>query len=252
MDESRLKNFGDGPTITNVRAKYNDLHDLLKSLSTKLSNVSSNVDQEFLCSYRVHMLSIQSEIKHLKEDVKKGEQALNSDGEVAKLETEVKWFLDECGRLRLNYNSMDNDCKQMTARYKALNEQKTYLNEQLKAIMKRNRVLQAEIEYVTTNNKFDTSQRSHASNMGDDYAMNADMDSKLMIGSADEDLDDDLEFQFPISPNYNAGRSSDGALNSTMPNIKGSKVSTIRLCVEPALTSGFVGAEFKRLQEPSV
>jgi hypothetical protein len=41
------------------------------------------------------MLSVQSEIKTLKEDVLKGEQALNSDGTVAKLETEVKWFIGQ-------------------------------------------------------------------------------------------------------------------------------------------------------------
>jgi hypothetical protein len=38
------------------------------------------------------MLSIQNEIKNLKQDVIQGEQDLNSDVEVAKLETEVKWF----------------------------------------------------------------------------------------------------------------------------------------------------------------
>jgi hypothetical protein len=57
-----------------------------------MSEVSANVDQEFLSSYRVHMLSIQSEIKNLKLDVMKGEEALKSDGTVAKLEKEVKWF----------------------------------------------------------------------------------------------------------------------------------------------------------------
>lgn len=226
MDESRLKNFGDSATISNVRTRYNDLHDLLKSLSTKLSNVSSNVDQEFLCSYRVHMLSIQSEIKHLKEDVKKGEQALNSDGEVAKLETEVKWFLDECGRLRLNYNSMDNDCKQMTARYKALCEQKIYLNEQLKAIMKRNRVLQAEIDYVTKNN-FNGSQQSQASIVGDDYASTAEEDAKYHVGSVDEDDEFEIEFDrgtnLPFQRTNTVGFNEDG-LNRSMPNLKKSKV----------------------------
>ena len=38
------------------------------------------------------MLSVQNEIKNLKTDVTKGEQNLNRDAEVAKLETEVKWF----------------------------------------------------------------------------------------------------------------------------------------------------------------
>ena len=39
------------------------------------------------------MLSIQMEIKDLKMEVEKGEAALKSDGTVAKLETEVKWFI---------------------------------------------------------------------------------------------------------------------------------------------------------------
>ncbi len=94
MDDSR-KNPNDRKSLQNVRKRYGDLHDLLKSLSGKLTDVSSNVDREFLSSYRVHMLSVQSEIKTLKEDVLKGEQALNSDGTVAKLETEVKWFIGQ-------------------------------------------------------------------------------------------------------------------------------------------------------------
>ncbi len=96
MEDSKIKNNANDPaSLLRVRKRHKDLHDLLKSLSTKLTDVSSNVDQEFLCSYRVHMLSVQSEIKMLKEDVIKGEQALNSDGTVAKLEVEVKWFMGE-------------------------------------------------------------------------------------------------------------------------------------------------------------
>ena len=53
------------------------------------------VDKEFLSAYRVHMLSIQTEIKRLKQDVAKGEQILNSDATVAKLENEAKWFSGE-------------------------------------------------------------------------------------------------------------------------------------------------------------
>ena len=38
-------------------------------------------------------LSIQSEIKELTDEVNRGVQALNSDGDVAKLEKEVNWFI---------------------------------------------------------------------------------------------------------------------------------------------------------------
>lgn len=51
-----------------------------------------DVDKEFLSSYRVHMLAIQSEIKNLSEEVEKGVQALKSDQTIAKLEEEVNIF----------------------------------------------------------------------------------------------------------------------------------------------------------------
>lgn len=82
-------------SLKTVRRTKKQLHDLLNNLATKLTEVSSNVDKEFLSSYRVHMLSIQNEIKKLKQDVAQGEKDLNSDVEVAKLETEVKWFSGE-------------------------------------------------------------------------------------------------------------------------------------------------------------
>ena len=75
-----------------------------------MSQVSAQVDREFLSSYRVHMMSIQAEIKKLKNDVTKGEQLLNSDAQVAKLENEAKWFSDECDRLSSHHNSMTRDC----------------------------------------------------------------------------------------------------------------------------------------------
>lgn len=82
----------DPPALSKVRKNYSDLQELLHALPNKLSSVSSRIDEEFLSSYRVHMLSIQSELKKLKQDVTKGEQVLNSDVAVAKLEQEAKWF----------------------------------------------------------------------------------------------------------------------------------------------------------------
>ena len=78
--------------MTKVQKNYADLQDLLTNLPSKLNRVSNQVDKEFLSSYRVHMLSIQTELKNLKHDVTKGEQLLNSDATVAKLEAEAKWF----------------------------------------------------------------------------------------------------------------------------------------------------------------
>lgn len=138
----RARTITDRQPYLKAHKNYDELHDLLGNLQGKLSEVSKDVDKEFLASYRVHMLSIQTEIKNLREDVDKGVQALKSDGNVHKLELEVNWFVEECTRLRLHYTTMENDCFQMQSRYKAMMDQKVYMNEQLKAILKRNRVLE--------------------------------------------------------------------------------------------------------------
>jgi hypothetical protein len=87
------KTLTNRPAYLKAHKNYDELHGLLGNLTGKLAEVSKDVDKEFLASYRVHMLSIQSEIKSLREDVDKGVQALKSDGNVAKLELEVNWFV---------------------------------------------------------------------------------------------------------------------------------------------------------------
>lgn len=148
--EMLVEKLGDRDSSLRVIKNYSDLHELIDSLSNKLTAVSSNVDKEFLSSYRVHMISIQSEIKNLKTDIVKGEQALNNDGTVAKLEYEVKWFVDECNRLKAHCEAMDTDVDELETRLISLKEQTAFLTDQLKSVMKRNRVAQAEIQFAKT------------------------------------------------------------------------------------------------------
>lgn len=82
----------DTVNLTKAKRNHGELMELLDNLSGKLSHVSSTVDKEFLSAYRVHMLTVQAELKSLKNDVSKGEQMLNSDAQVVKLEKESKWF----------------------------------------------------------------------------------------------------------------------------------------------------------------
>mmetsp|Transcript_7848 Transcript_7848/g.13253 ORF Transcript_7848/g.13253 Transcript_7848/m.13253 type:complete len:577 (+) Transcript_7848:58-1788(+) len=177
---------------------YGQLHDLLGNLSAKLTDVSKDVDKEFLSSYRVHMLSIQTEIKNLREDVDKGVQALKSDNTVAKLETEVNWFVEECTRLRLHFTTMENDCKQMQSRYKAMMDQKQYMNDQLKAILKRNRVLEAEIEYALQHN-----QKNKQTEMEQEFAA---FNAEQQLRKAEEE---DLQTRLEQAAMDQEGQSSD-------------------------------------------
>lgn len=121
---------------------------LIDCLSAKISDVAANAENEFLSAYRVHMLSIQSELKTLHDQVTKAEEELKDDGQVAKLEHEATWFRDESMRLKTNTESMVKDLQNMYSKFHALKEQCNFLSAQLKSVMKRNRVLESELELV--------------------------------------------------------------------------------------------------------
>ena len=56
--------------LTIVRDRYSNLNQLISDLSIKLSEVSFNVDNEFLSAYRVHMVEVQEDLKSLKLQVR--------------------------------------------------------------------------------------------------------------------------------------------------------------------------------------
>ena len=155
MDQQALKNpfvsKHDRESLLETRNRYDKLRDLIAGLSTKLSNVSSHIEDEFLSAYRVHMLSVQQELRDLKMQVLKAEEALNEDRQVATLEQEVTWFSDEATRLKNQSSSMKKDMQHIVARTNALREQRTFLGEQLKSTLKRSRILEAELRELTGN-----------------------------------------------------------------------------------------------------
>jgi len=53
-------------SLKKVRERYGQLETLIGSLGTKLSQVTSTHEKEFLSAYRVHMLNVQQELKELK------------------------------------------------------------------------------------------------------------------------------------------------------------------------------------------
>jgi len=141
----------DRPQLLDCRSRYDVLRDFINGLSTKLSSVSSNIEDEFLSAYRVHMLSVQQELRDLKIQVIKAEEAVNEDRQVATLEQEVTWFSDEALRLKNQTASMKKDMQHVVVRTKALREQREFLSEQLKSMLKRSRILEAELKELTGN-----------------------------------------------------------------------------------------------------
>lgn len=165
-----FKSEHDRQSLVNVRKRFLCLQDLINQLPRQVSNVASNAENEFLAAYRVHMLSIQAELKDLNEQVAKAEEQLNDDGHVAKLEHEVSWFRVESSRLKTNTESMYKDLQGMYAKLHALQEQKMFLNDQLKSVMKRSRVLEAELE----SNLLRQNQMKESNNILNQYNPNVD------------------------------------------------------------------------------
>jgi hypothetical protein len=166
MEKSDFQSKYDRESLLKVRSEYGVCKNLIGSLSSKLSKVSSHIEKEFLASYRVHMLSVQEELRDLKNQVVDAEVALNDDEEVSRLEHEVTWFSDETTRLRNQSNSMRKDMQHVITRIDALREQRQYLNEQLKTTLKRSRILEAEMNIFSESQKASEAEASFELSMG--------------------------------------------------------------------------------------
>jgi hypothetical protein len=160
MEKSNLSSFvskHDRESLLEVRDEYSALRTLIGSLSTKLTAVSTHIEDEFLSSYRVHMLSVQQELRDLKVQVIKAEEALNEDKQVAALEQEMTWFCDESTRLKNQTTSMKKDMQHIVMRTQVLREQRKFLSVQLKSNLKRSRILEAELRELTGDSRFESS-----------------------------------------------------------------------------------------------
>lgn len=135
----------DRPKLSDARKLYDQLRDLVDNLSPKLTTLYNYNEKEFLSSYRVHTLHIQSEMKSLKDRVRIAEDALNDDKVVATLEKDANWFRDETERLTRQFEHMQNDHQALSERIDALYEQRQFLSDQLKAVLKRTKVTEAEL-----------------------------------------------------------------------------------------------------------
>lgn len=60
---------GGGKSLKMVRKRYSDLNNLIGELPLKLSEISSDINSEFLSAYRTHMLEIQRDLQSLKQQV---------------------------------------------------------------------------------------------------------------------------------------------------------------------------------------
>lgn len=161
---------GSKPTIEEpaamaiVREKHAQLHEVVGSLSEKISAVLGRQEKDFLAAYRAHMYNVQKELHELREKMRRNETVENKTEKIKKIEEERDWYRKEALRLDAFTTSMTKDLKYMREKLESIEEDRNWLEKQLKACKKQNKLLRAELDVrvttgtVAVNASFDTTQ----------------------------------------------------------------------------------------------
>ncbi|ETV86231.1 hypothetical protein, variant [Aphanomyces astaci] len=137
--------------MTSVREKYTQLHDVVGSLSEKITAVLVRQEKDFLAAYRAHMYNVQKELHDTKEKILRNETLENKSEKIKLLEEERDWYRKEALRLDTFTTNMKKDLKHMKEKLECIEEDRDWLEKQLKASKKQNKLLRAELEIRLAN-----------------------------------------------------------------------------------------------------
>ncbi|GMF65666.1 unnamed protein product [Phytophthora lilii] len=135
-----------GNRMAMVREKHAQLHDVVGSLSEKISAVLARQERDFLAAYRAHMYNVQKELHEMREKIHRNETVENKSEKIKKIEDERDWYRKEALRLDAFTTTMTKDLKYMKENLEAIEEDRNWLEKQLKACKKQNKLLRAELD----------------------------------------------------------------------------------------------------------
>ncbi|KAH7467094.1 uncharacterized protein KRP23_11418 [Phytophthora ramorum] len=136
----------EAPAMAMVREKHAQLHDVVGSLSEKISAVLARQERDFLAAYRAHMYNVQKELHEMREKIHRNETVENKSEKIKKIEDERDWYRKEALRLDAFTTTMTKDLKYMKENLEAIEEDRNWLEKQLKACKKQNKLLRAELD----------------------------------------------------------------------------------------------------------
>ncbi|KAF4133115.1 hypothetical protein GN958_ATG01886 [Phytophthora infestans] len=134
------------PAMAIVRQKHAQLHDVVGSLSEKISSVLARQERDFLAAYRAHMYNVQKELHEMREKIHRNETVENKSEKIKKIEDERDWYRKEALRLDAFTTTMTKDLKYMKENLESIEEDRNWLETQLKACKKQNKLLRAELD----------------------------------------------------------------------------------------------------------
>ncbi|OWZ13121.1 hypothetical protein PHMEG_00013615 [Phytophthora megakarya] len=143
---SNILVIDEAPAMAMVREKHAQLHDVVGSLSEKISAVLARQERDFLAAYRAHMYNVQKELHEMREKIHRNETVENKSEKIKKLEDERDWYRKEALRLDAFTTTMTKDLKYMKENLEAIEEDRNWLEKQLKACKKQNKLLRAELD----------------------------------------------------------------------------------------------------------
>ncbi|KAG2765862.1 hypothetical protein PC129_g18609 [Phytophthora cactorum] len=97
-----------------VRQKHAQLHDVVGSLSEKISSVLARQERYFLAAYRAHIYNVQKELHEMREKIHRNETVENKSEKIKKIEDERDWYRKEALRLDAFTTKMTKDLKYRT------------------------------------------------------------------------------------------------------------------------------------------
>ena len=89
-----------GDQLENIHDNFEALDSAVENLPNAIEEVAFSFEKEFLTTYRIHIVSIQEEMKVLKDKIKKAQEALNDNAVVSKLEDVVNWFRTQADKFQ--------------------------------------------------------------------------------------------------------------------------------------------------------
>lgn len=127
--------------IDDIMENFVFLKQLITDYDTKLLNVISRHEDDFLGAYKTHMSKVEKQLQMLKDKAKEQEDKLNNDERIVKMEKQLGWYKGEFESLLKLKDKNSNQNDRIGGNIDNLNDEKRYKEEQIKAQKRQNKLL---------------------------------------------------------------------------------------------------------------
>jgi len=130
--------------MSEVRAKYGQLNEVLGTFNEKVSEVLSKAEVQFLQAYRANMQAVYEEKRELEAKLAEAGRQQSNDQQMRNLERDREWYKDRKNKLENQAVAMQKDLLYMHGQHAAFSKEIESLSSRLKAARKADRLGKAE------------------------------------------------------------------------------------------------------------